>query len=196
MKIYNLFSSFLFLLIFVSCDIEEVEPVDSYTNGYINVTIENNRKSFAFQPVKDCYPNAKIDKEAYNIYKLIGDFPQLTLSRSEKNLLEEQQSYGDFIHISFGGFDIENLPVPYHVKYDMNNPQRYVQVQFNTFRNYKYINYVGLTRFEQKDIEVIITSINKEERRIKGTFSGKAIGTETEEVIELKAGIFDIKYNQ
>ncbi|WP_299702625.1 hypothetical protein [uncultured Pontibacter sp.] len=196
MKIYNLFYLLLCLHLLVSCDMEEAKPVDSYTNGYINVTINNSQKSFAYQPVKDCYPNAKIDKEGYNRYKLIGDFPQLTLSRLERNLLVEQQSSGDFIHLSFGGIDIENLTLPYHVEYDMNNPQSYAQVQLRTLKNHAYNNYVGLTRYEKKDIEVIITSINKEERRIKGTFSGNVINPETDEVLELKEGSFDVKYNQ
>jgi hypothetical protein len=41
-----------------------------------------------------------------------------------------------------------------------------------------------------------ITHINKEEGHIKGSFSGSVINAETEEIIKLKEGTFDVKFKQ
>lgn len=186
---------FCFFLL-TSCDkSDEIKPIDTYTTGYISFAVNNASKSFVHLPVRDCYPDAKVDNESYNIYRLIHGFPVLSLAREEKNQLVSQSTDG-FIYITFGGIDIESMSLPYSVNSYLNVNSQYAQIALTRLKDKNNVRYTGFSRYEQQDVDVIITAIDKDERRIKGTFSGAVTNSETGEVLELKDGAFDVKYNQ
>lgn len=192
MRTYKSIYLLLCLFWFTSCEKHEVEPIDTYSTGYINFTLDTVKESYTNLPVK-CYPYIQADEENLNMYTLIGNnIPALFLTR-EKNNQAVGQPFESVIHISFTDLDIDKITVPYTIKADVNRNLQYAQIQLGIKKDNIYNTYYGTTH---EDILVTITQINKEEGRIQGSFSGSVIHAETEEIIKLKEGTFDVKFKQ